>query len=253
MLNVRVLFESGEEETHTSAKTSLMVGRAPSNDVAINADGVSRYHARLTVEDGEVVIEDLDSTNGTYVNSEQVARHVLRVGDKIAVGNAVLIVSLEEESSAEEPDEAAASPSSTQFGAPEAVEAVRAPAQSSAPRPEAASDAEAEGDHPGVKDEFYWKSLQSFLHPVWPYVLDDSVSEIMINGPEEIFIERKGELHRVAETFSEDQLNAAVLNIAQFVGRRVSEQEPYLDARLPDGSRVAVLMPPCSRKGTAIA
>lgn len=100
---------------------------------------------------------------------------------------------------------------------------------------------------------FFWQALQSFLAPVWHYIVDDGVSEIMINGPSEIYIERKGKLVRVSEHFSGEQLQAAVLNIAQYVGRRVSEEEPYLDARLPDGSRVAVLMPPCSRKGASMA
>ena len=75
----------------------------------------------------------------------------------------------------------------------------------------------------------------------------------MINGPTEIYIEEKGRLSKTDAVFTEDQLNAAVLNIAQFVGRRADQNEPYLDARLPDGSRVAVLLPPCSRKGIAIA
>lgn len=104
-----------------------------------------------------------------------------------------------------------------------------------------------------TSDDFFWKSLESFLRPIWDYVNDDSVSEIMINGPTEIYIERKGKLERIERKFTSDELSAAVLNIAQYVGRRVSEDEPYLDARLPDGSRVAVLLPPCARKGTSIA
>ncbi len=100
---------------------------------------------------------------------------------------------------------------------------------------------------------FFWQALESFLAPVWHYITDDGISEIMINGPAEVYIEKKGRLVRVSETFSPEQLQAAILNIAQFVGRRVSEEEPYLDARLPDGSRVAVLMPPCSRKGASLA
>ncbi|MCB0360591.1 MAG: CpaF family protein [Bdellovibrionales bacterium] len=75
----------------------------------------------------------------------------------------------------------------------------------------------------------------------------------MMNGAEEIYFEKKGHLHLSPKKFSADQLRAAVLNIAQYVGRRVSEEEPYLDARLPDGSRVAILLPPCSRKGISVS
>src|SRR4030095_9771194 len=102
-------------------------------------------------------------------------------------------------------------------------------------------------------EDFYWDALKSFLKPIWGYIESQSVTEIMVNGPREIFVEEKGVMRQVSETFGNDELAAAVLNIAQYVGRRVSEEEPYLDARLPDGSRVAILMPPCSRKGTSIS
>jgi len=86
------------------------------------------------------------------------------------------------------------------------------------------------------------------------YLDDDSVSEVLVNGPQEIFIERRGILERVPEVFKDEQaLQAAVRNIAQFVGRTISEESPILDARLPDGSRVAAVMPPCSRKGTTLS
>ena len=76
----------------------------------------------------------------------------------------------------------------------------------------------------------------------------------MINGPKEIFIERSGKLHRTDSEFKdEDALRAAVNNIAQSVGRRITEEEPRLDARLPDGSRIHAVLPPCARSGTTVA
>src|SRR3989338_1158860 len=87
-----------------------------------------------------------------------------------------------------------------------------------------------------------------------PYLDDDSVSEVLVNGPFEVFIERKGLLEKVSAQFKDEQaLQAAVRNIAQFVGRRIDADNPVLDARLPDGSRVAAVMPPCSRKGTTLS
>lgn len=97
-------------------------------------------------------------------------------------------------------------------------------------------------------------SIATFLAPVKAYLDDDSVSEILINGPSEIFIERRGLLEKTNVAFKDEQaLQAAVRNIAQFVGRRVDEQNPTLDARLPDGSRIAAVFPPCSRKGTTLS
>lgn len=136
---------------------------------------------------------------------------------------------------------------------PVQAEPVKAEPEKAAAAPEPAHHEPEKPSREQSNNAFFWQALQSFLAPVWMYVSDDAVSEIMINGPSEIYIETKGKLQRVKEHFTPEQLQAAVLNIAQFVGRRVSEEEPYLDARLPDGSRVAVLMPPCSRKGTSLA
>ncbi|MFZ5468108.1 MAG: CpaF family protein [Myxococcota bacterium] len=99
----------------------------------------------------------------------------------------------------------------------------------------------------------YTESLRAFLKPVLAYLDDESVSEIMINGPEDIWVERKGKLVRVEARFTEEGLLGAARNIAQFVGRPLSDERPRLDARLPDGSRIHVVLPPVARKGTTIA
>ncbi len=97
-------------------------------------------------------------------------------------------------------------------------------------------------------------SIGTFLSPIVQYLSDDSVSEVMINGPKEIFIERKGLIEKTDASFRDEQsLIAAVRNIAQFVGRRIDEDNPVLDARLPDGSRICAVLPPCSRKGTTMS
>jgi pilus assembly protein CpaF len=97
-------------------------------------------------------------------------------------------------------------------------------------------------------------SVAAFLSAVKSYLDDDTVSEVLVNGPSEIFIERRGKLERVDARFKDEQaLQAAVRNIAQFVGRRIDDENPTLDARLPDGSRVAAVLPPCSRKGTTLS
>ncbi len=97
-------------------------------------------------------------------------------------------------------------------------------------------------------------SVGTFLAPVKPYLDDDTVSEVLVNGPDEVFIEKRGLLERTPAKFRDEQsLQAAVRNIAQFVGRTIDEHHPIMDARLPDGSRVAAVLPPCSRKGTTLS
>jgi pilus assembly protein CpaF len=92
-----------------------------------------------------------------------------------------------------------------------------------------------------------------FLRPIEGLILDDDISEIMVNGSGRIFIERKGDLAEVPDCrLTEKNLQVAVRNIARALGDEVSEQQPLLDSRLPDGSRVAALIPPCSIGGTTL-
>jgi pilus assembly protein CpaF len=98
------------------------------------------------------------------------------------------------------------------------------------------------------------EAIQSFLEPIIPYLKDEAVTEILINGPNEIFIEIKGKLSKTDAAFvDEDALQAAVHNIAQSVGRRIDSERPTLDARLPDGSRIHAVFPPCARSGTTVS
>ena len=98
------------------------------------------------------------------------------------------------------------------------------------------------------------ETLEELLAPVRDYLQDDSVSEVMINGPAEVYIERAGRVEHVDASFaSEEGLNAAARNIAQFAGKRLSPESPSIEARLPDGSRVHIVQPPAARKGLCIA
>lgn len=96
--------------------------------------------------------------------------------------------------------------------------------------------------------------LVLFFEPVRVYLEDDEVSEIMINGADRIYIERRGKLELTPAKFvSEPALKAAATNVAKSVGRLLNEENPRLDARLPDGSRVHAVIPPVSRCGTVIS
>ncbi len=96
--------------------------------------------------------------------------------------------------------------------------------------------------------------LVLFLAPIKEYLEDDDVSEILINGPGKVYIEKHGKLQKTAAQFpSEPALRAAASNIAKSVGRLLDEANPRLDARLPDGSRVHAVIPPLTNCGTVIA
>jgi len=98
-----------------------------------------------------------------------------------------------------------------------------------------------------------FEMILPFLRPIQAYILDPDVSEIMVNGPEQVFIERGGYLEAIpGVTLNEKSLMVAVKNIARRLGDDISEEKPILDSRLPDGSRVAAVIPPCSLKGVAL-
>ena len=90
----------------------------------------------------------------------------------------------------------------------------------------------------------YASTLKSLLSPIGALLEDDSVSEVMINGPSEVFIERGGKIERTECAFEDDEaLAAAMRNVAQFVGKRLTKEDPSIEARLPDGSRPFRLQP----------
>src|SRR5882672_5336775 len=92
-----------------------------------------------------------------------------------------------------------------------------------------------------------------FLRPIQHLILDPDISEIMVNGPERIFIEKAGYLLAVPDVkLTAASLMVAVKNIARRLGDDISEAKPILDSRLPDGSRVAAVIPPCSIHGVAL-
>ena len=92
------------------------------------------------------------------------------------------------------------------------------------------------------------------LGPLEELLADPNITEILVNGPESVFIERYGRLEAVAVRFrDENHLRQIVDRIVAPIGRRVDESSPMVDARLPDGSRVHVVIPPVSLTGTTIS
>jgi pilus assembly protein CpaF len=92
------------------------------------------------------------------------------------------------------------------------------------------------------------------LGPIEPLFRDLSISDILVNGAKEIYIERGGKLTRVSATFRNDaHLLAVIDRIVSRIGRRVDESSPMVDARLPDGSRVNAIIPPLAIDGPVLS
>lgn len=101
--------------------------------------------------------------------------------------------------------------------------------------------------------EIFSVTIKRFLAPIAHFLNDPAVSEIMINTPREIYVEKNGQVVRTDVKFDSDEaFLSAITNILQFTGKRVTSEHPLLDSRLPDGSRVHVIMGPLSRRGTCM-
>jgi pilus assembly protein CpaF len=99
-----------------------------------------------------------------------------------------------------------------------------------------------------------WEIIIPFLRPIEALLRDPEISDIMINGATGVFIEKHGHLNAVpGVVLAEKSLQVAVRNIARALGDEINEEKPLLDARLPDGSRVAAVFPPCAVNGTVLA
>jgi pilus assembly protein CpaF len=102
-------------------------------------------------------------------------------------------------------------------------------------------------------DRAYASATRFFLGPLETLLADETVSEIMINGPDAVYIERAGQIIRTDVRFDDEHaLIAAANHIAQFVGKTISAQEPLLDGRLPDGSRICIVLGAIAGNRTSI-
>src|ERR1700727_2583536 len=98
-----------------------------------------------------------------------------------------------------------------------------------------------------------FEMILPFLKPIEHLILDASISEVMVNGPDHVFVEKGGFVEEVhGLSIGEKSLMVAVKNIARRLGDDISESKPILDSRLPDGSRVAAVIPPCSLGGVTL-
>ncbi len=206
---------SGKEWVKGLNQQIFFIGRVSSNDIVLNSPKVSSRHARVKVDGDKVLIEDLKSTNGIFFNNAKIDRTAeLSFGDSFSIGDFVLTVV-----------------DGNFQGEPMS---------------------ESEESNEFKFDPFAY--VRPFLAPINDFLEDSSISEIMINGHDKIYIERKGKIEKTDRSFgSEKALVAAVKNIARALGKEVSETNPRLDARLDDGSRVAAVIPPCALTGTYVS
>ena len=102
-----------------------------------------------------------------------------------------------------------------------------------------------------LEKEIYDEAMR--LGPLEDFLADESITEIMVNGPGQVYVERNGKIELSGQTFMDDESVLGVIErIVAPIGRRIDESQPYVDARLPDGSRVNAIIAPLSLTGPCI-
>jgi pilus assembly protein CpaF len=313
----------------------ITIGRVDENDICLPKGNISKKHTKIVVKDGKIIVLDLKSTNGTYVNGRKLAGpQLISPADKVYIGDFILNVEPPDLEPVPSDGDALADVPTMTPAVPHYVggEATRrdAPSKPSIPPPQplqpppppspppeepisrpqakAPASAAAAADHgdavelvhlrliealdlrrldlDALGSEELWNKAETALRqivtrmdqtgeldahldrdaliedvlnealglgPLETYLADDTVTEIMVNGPTQVYVEREGRLEKGERTFSSAQAVMGVIErIVAPLGRHIDESSPLVDARLPDGSRVNAIISPLALKGPCI-
>ncbi|MEX1227409.1 MAG: ATPase, T2SS/T4P/T4SS family [Marinobacter sp.] len=256
---------------------AYVLGKAPECELQIDDTFISRQHARLRIESDGVTIEDLGSTNGTWRGKAQItsAEAIIEEGRFLLGRQVQLHVQSVNDVTAQTGvgawDEPV--PFETAKVTREAQEKILeylnlrkrgdlSKLDYNQLRDETRKAAEAlikSGDihlPPRVDREVLIADIVSEaigFGPIEPFLEDEEVTEIMVNGPDKIYLEKRGKLTKSNASFSSVQaLMNVIERIVSPLGRRIDEGNPMIDARLPDGSRVNAIIPPLSLTGPTL-
>ncbi len=283
----------GVKETRELEDGSYLVGRAEACRIKLPFPDVSERHALIAVSGESAVIEDLNSVNGTFVNGVAVEGPVkLDDSMVVQIGSSLMRIS-GDEPPPEPEEEPSAAPETRGGGDDEApgeasdpMREIRRSAQEQIHREllkrldmkrltvegvdregleqtarekirDIVDEVVSKGRLPDgidpvrLEDDVFNEAMR--LGPLEELLADDSVAEIMVNGPARVYVERHGKIELSDCQFSDD---ASVLSVIERIvaplGRRIDESQPYVDARLADGSRVNAIIAPLALSGPTI-
>lgn len=285
MLQAVLCFEDGTSSP-LKANLPMDIGRAPECGLRLRGWRVAKRHARIEQRTGGIFLEDYGALSGTLVNGERITQYgPLAAGDEIVIGPCLIRIhtlctdhakmaplsshepehmptesgvvcdvdetvlqhrrrlhaSLLKELDLRRRDIANVSDEVLRGIADEVIALI------------ISSDQElpADIDHQRLAQDVVNEAVG--LGPLEPLLADPSVSEIMVNRYDEVFIERAGLLQPSATVFSSEQAVLSVIErIVSPLGRRIDESSPMVDARLRDGSRVNAVIPPVALRGASL-
>ncbi len=258
-------------------RTSAIIGRDGNAEIKLDHPSVSREHAQVKLIEGKnhFSIEDLGSANGTYVDGVRVVEHsTLYPDQQLEVGPFRFSLCLMPDNSGQNGQKDKIEINETareEFIIQEAVRTLpnmMSPTKRTDKESDSAFAEEAEkalykrimellpADTKATRAERLTKTaltLSLGLGPLEEWLSDPDISEIMINGTESIYIEKNGVLNHLPSPFQDEvSIMRIVDRILSPLGRRVDEKSPYADGRLPDGSRINVIIPPVSLTGPVL-
>ena len=266
------------------------IGKRPDCDLVLDRFNISRRHCKITQSNGGFVLEDCNSTNGTFTEAGKATGKVpLRDGSQIFIGDFILIFSADGAAAAEQeaPPQPGHRPSAQPKAQPKPEEPQRITPVELKRKIHDSLLNDLDLRHVDISDESHedlrhkaqevvrnivdrvsdevprWLSAADLvkevvdeavgLGPLETLLADRTVDEIMVNNWDRIYIERNGKLERTNQRFTDNkQLLAVVRRILAPIGRRIDESSPMVDARLPDGSRVNAIIPPLSLTGPTV-
>ena len=286
----------GEQFQELPSSGVVSVGRSRDSGVLLSDSSVSRAHARLTVSEGRLFIEDAGSRGGTFVNETRIsAMTPVLVGDHVRIGSYRVELEPEEHVTRATCGTLQAQPAVTPPVSANDFAAVFKDAmllctdemmalksrihnlvlaridpmgntRSAIDNEALAAEAEHSLDQvlrevrheipDGIPFDALRQSLLDELTgfgPLSPMIRMREVSEIMVNGPDRIFVESRGKLYETGvRFFNEKHLIQIIQRIVEPLGRHVDDASPMVDARLPDGSRVNAIIPPLALDGASM-
>ena len=283
----------GEATRYSLEDGNYLIGRGASCALQLPEPEVSERHALLMLRGGKARIEDLRSANGTFVNGNPIDGIAELPPDAIVqIGTTMMRVSPAEEPPEEEAQGAAEAeprpetPPEPPEPPPDPMAGIRRQVKEQIQRElitrldlkrltvagvdraglerqatekihEIVEQVRTAGKLPQgidaarIEREVFNEALR--LGPLEELLADETVTEIMVNGPQRVYVERAGKLQLTDLQFLDDASVMAIIErIVSPIGRRIDESQPYVDARLADGSRVNAIIPPLALSGPTV-
>jgi len=271
---------TGDERLVEVNEFPVTLGRSADNSAVLPHDDVSRHHTQISASDGKLMATDLGSTNRTFLNGTPLAPEEptdCAEGDYLRIGPYLVeLVGDRQSLRAKEdtpvrgrrglrPDELFLFKKQVHELFLERMKKLRRATEDMDEEELENKVRETVGEiladssfmYPSgwTKDALVQELLNDILGlgPLEEFLADDRVTEVMVNRPDQIYVERNGKLVLTAKRFFDNNhILQIIQRIIQPLGRRIDESMPYVDARLKDGSRVHAIIPPLALNGPTL-